>query len=608
MDNDAVVEDATLTELVKVAESDPKVAAVGAKAYYYEQRQKIWNFGGRIDWVRGKFFDTEQNEFNRESFKTEKETDTFPIGFGITRTDVIKKAGKIDERYFIYYEETDWHIRMKRLGYKLMVTSKARIWHKVSSSLGKESAAFYYYRTRNRLLFMYKNAPKIKFCLFMLYFLYDFTYNTWLTLYLSRRPKECRAALWGIIDFLRGKSGKRILNDDYLSEPISKIFLAKSARHAKNLLINIVFRLLYIPVWPWHLFKRLKFRYFKGKLNEILIIYLAEGLGDCILLSGVLPAIREKFKDAKINLLVFERFKEYFQDDPYVDRLFTYSDYRYAKYGFRKFLAYSRCIRKQCLPDILIDLLPNRFIKPAIFSGFIPKKLSIGFDYSIKRLFYDISVKINWNKYFYDLFFDVLKPLEISKKEPQYWVPQSVPEPVLSIEKNSQYKTIILATGGKYNLLKSKDYGGFKYYPELVTRLVNEGYQVILVGAEYDMDLQSITNDIPGDRFVNLLGKTSLPQLFSLVKEHADLVICNTSGLLYVALAVGIPAVFYAHPLENLSRWHPSPNNGRYLALRDNNQRQVSVNDFLGAVSKCLLRNSSCTDQNGENFTYKSAV
>lgn len=588
LDNDAIVDGLTLTELIKKAESDTKIAAVGSKTYYYDEPQKIWNFGSKIDWIQGKFFKTYQGQLDTGQLNKELEVDSFPIGFGIIRTDVIKRVGEIDEKYFIYYEETDWHIKMKKLGYKLVVTPKARIWHNASSSLGKESPIFYYYRTRNRLLFMYKNAPKIKFFLFCLYFLYDFTYNTLFTLYLSERIKEFRAALSGLIDFLRGRWGKKIMNDEYLSEPLYKRFLGKPIRYIRGIPLNILIWLMAIILYPWHFFRRSIFYHLRYKGNQILIIYMAEGLGDSILFSAVLPAIRKKFNNAKINLLIFDRFIEYFQNNPYIDQLFTYPDYRYAKYGFRKFLAYSRYVNRQCVPDILIDLLPNKFIKPAIFSWFIPKKLSIGFNHSIKKLFYDICVKVDWNKYFYDLFFDALKHLGIEKQKPRYWVPQSSSGQVFYIENNFKYKTVVLAPGGKFNILKPQDYRGFKYYPALVVRLVNNGYRVILVGAEYDIGLELLKASFPKDKLINLLGKTSIAQLFSIVKNYADLVVCNTSGLLYVALAVDVPAVFYAHPLENLKRWHPKPSSERFVALRDAIEKPVTIDTFFEAITKTL--------------------
>lgn len=208
VDNDAVVEPSTLTELTAEAERDDRLAAVGAMTYYSGRDKCIWHNGGRVCWRTGRFSDVEQGVIDSGQFTSVKYVDSFPIGFGIVRTDAIRRAGMIDERYFIYYEEADWHARMRKDGYCVAVTPRAKIFHKVSSSLGIESPEFYYYRTRNRLLFMRKNATRFQLVCFSLFFLYDFLCNTLLTLYLSKKNGQFKAALWGVCDFLRGRFGK----------------------------------------------------------------------------------------------------------------------------------------------------------------------------------------------------------------------------------------------------------------------------------------------------------------------------------------------------------------------------------------------------------------
>jgi GT2 family glycosyltransferase/ADP-heptose:LPS heptosyltransferase len=589
LDNDALVEPSTLRELVKIAEQDDSIAGVGARVFYYHQPTTIWCDGGaRWNWIKGNFSDSFQGKSVDRLSELSRPVDSFPIGFGIVRKEAIDKTGYIDERYFIYHEEADWFARMRKQGFRFVTAPCARIWHKASSSLGKGSSFFYYYRTRNLFLFIYANSSKWLFPFFMVWGLLNWSYHTLLTLYLSQKTKEYRAAIIGLIDFFKRQWGKKELDVEALSEPLYKRFFMKFIRYFKHLPLEGISEIGFILLFLYKFIRRFRFYHSVREIKQILIIYMAEGLGDCILFSGILPAIRTRFKNSKTNLLIFERFGEYFLGNPYIDQLFLYPDYRYVQKGLRGFIGYSREIKKHCSLDVGIDLLPNRFIKPAIFTWFIPKRLSIGFDYSIKKLFYDIPVKIDWGKFFYYAIFDALKPLGIEKKEPQYWVPQDLSNQDFSIDGDFSGKTIILAPGGKFNLLKPQGYGGFKYYPELVSRLVENGYRVILVGAGYDIDLQFLKDNFLQNKVINLCGRTSIPQLFTLVKNYADLVICNTSGLLYVALALGVPAVFYVHPLENLKRWHPAPEKREYVALRDTESNPVTINSFLYAINKIL--------------------
>ena len=207
--NDGCVEPSTLTELVKVAEADPSLGIVAPKVYYHGTN-KIWFAGGaRFDWLRGQFHGFHQNVEDDGSYDREGEAEYFPGGFSLFRVAAIRKAGLLDPRYFVYWEDPDWTIRFYRAGYKGWYTPRSRAWHKASSSLGMESPDFYYYRTRNRLLFVSQWAPFGIFPVFFLYFLFEFIFQTTPYLLRSKMTGQWRASLAGIFDFLRGRFGAR---------------------------------------------------------------------------------------------------------------------------------------------------------------------------------------------------------------------------------------------------------------------------------------------------------------------------------------------------------------------------------------------------------------
>ena len=209
--NDATVEPTTLSELVKVAERDPKIGMVHPKVYYYDQPRKIWFArGSRMNWWKGQFFGFVHKVEDDGRYDEETEADFFPGGFTLVRTEAIKKAGLLDPDYFIFLDDSDWSLRIHRLGYTGRYAPRARAWHKPSSSVGMESESFYYYRTRNRLFFVKKYAPFGIFPLFFFfYFPYELFFKTLPTLYLSGQKSQWKAVLLAVFDFLRGRRGQR---------------------------------------------------------------------------------------------------------------------------------------------------------------------------------------------------------------------------------------------------------------------------------------------------------------------------------------------------------------------------------------------------------------
>ena len=67
-------------------------------------------------------------------------------------------VGPFDERYFLYDEKTEWSFRMRRHGLRILIVPQARAWHNAGHGVAGGSAAYHYYMTRNRLLFVSENG------------------------------------------------------------------------------------------------------------------------------------------------------------------------------------------------------------------------------------------------------------------------------------------------------------------------------------------------------------------------------------------------------------------------------------------------------------------
>jgi hypothetical protein len=72
--------------------------------------------------------------------------------------EVLESVGPLPECYFLYYEELDWSMMLRRAGYEIWYEPAATIYHKESQSTGQNSPLKTYYITRNRLLFAQRNV------------------------------------------------------------------------------------------------------------------------------------------------------------------------------------------------------------------------------------------------------------------------------------------------------------------------------------------------------------------------------------------------------------------------------------------------------------------
>ncbi|CAD6490161.1 MAG: Glycosyl transferase family 2 [Candidatus Argoarchaeum ethanivorans] len=176
LSNDTVVDKEFLGELVKVGESDEKIGIVGAVNYYYDEPEKIWFSGGKINFWNGKVYSIRANEIDKRQHDMIKEADYVAGSCLLIKKEVIKGVGILDREYFAFWEDADWCVRAHKAGYKVVYVSDAKIWHKVSSTTKKISGFYEYYNTRNTFLFMKKHATRVQFISFILWF---FLTNFW---------------------------------------------------------------------------------------------------------------------------------------------------------------------------------------------------------------------------------------------------------------------------------------------------------------------------------------------------------------------------------------------------------------------------------------------
>ena len=87
----------------------------------------------------------------------------------MVKRDVIEKVGPMPEEFFLYYEELDWSVQIRKKGYLIYYQPRAVVFHKGSVSVGKDSTLKTFYYNRNRILFMRRNVSRFQFFVFFLY-------------------------------------------------------------------------------------------------------------------------------------------------------------------------------------------------------------------------------------------------------------------------------------------------------------------------------------------------------------------------------------------------------------------------------------------------------
>ena len=142
----------------------------------------------------------------------------------MVKRETIEKAGLMPECYFLYYEELDWSMMIRRAGYDIWYEPAMTVYHKESQTTGQQSPLRTYYITRNRLLFVKRNNLSATRYLSYIYLIAIVACRDMLKYTLQRRFDLARATIKGIRDFLANSQfssqrhtplRRRILNSQF---------------------------------------------------------------------------------------------------------------------------------------------------------------------------------------------------------------------------------------------------------------------------------------------------------------------------------------------------------------------------------------------------------
>jgi GT2 family glycosyltransferase len=148
-------------------------AIVAPRILYYDDNT-IWYGGGKIRSIAATTSHYRDGKMVEKGDCEDHYTSYAPTCFMGIRAEVFQRVGLMDERYFVYYDDTDFVYRCLKQGFRLFYLGSSEIRHKVSSSTGGASSDFsIYYYNRNRLFFIRKHMTG--FTRLIAYIWYHFT-------------------------------------------------------------------------------------------------------------------------------------------------------------------------------------------------------------------------------------------------------------------------------------------------------------------------------------------------------------------------------------------------------------------------------------------------
>lgn len=269
------------------------------------------------------------------------------------------------------------------------------------------------------------------------------------------------------------------------------------------------------------------------------------GIGDAVLLLPAIAALKEKHPESSISILAEKRNSAIFSFCRPVDRAFRYD-------SLRDLIAVLRGTY-----DVVIDTEQWHRLS-AVIARMTGAPMLIGFATNQRKKLFTHTASYSHDSYERNSFFSLLEPLGISGI-PCCSAPfLDIPEKAI----HTAFEKMAVATGGPFVALfpgasiPERRWGAEKFR-ELAIRLHRSEVAVVVIGGRGDEEAgETITAGSVG---LNLAGRTSLAETAAVLSK-SRLLVTGDSGVLHIAVALGVPTVSLFGPgIEK--KWAPRGEN-----------------------------------------------
>jgi hypothetical protein len=160
MNNDTIIDEKAITELITTCKSYNNKAIVTGKVYEFDNPQVLQYVGSKL--INNnilKYDFIESDSIDKGRFNHICERDMIDDIFWLFNKKLFSDIGYYSNDFWFNGESTDYALRARNNGYKLVYTPYAKIWHKGSLSIGGRDGnpRYAYLRTKASIILRYKH-------------------------------------------------------------------------------------------------------------------------------------------------------------------------------------------------------------------------------------------------------------------------------------------------------------------------------------------------------------------------------------------------------------------------------------------------------------------
>lgn len=146
-----------LERLARRLEERPSLGAVGPALGLHADPERLYAAGGFVDprtWDPRHIVDPRMPEIDSWLDRPPHDAQWLDGACVLLRLAAFRQVGLLDQRYFLYYEDVDYCLRLGAAGWAIECVPSAQAWHDTA----RPSPLLQYLDNRNRLVFVFEHA------------------------------------------------------------------------------------------------------------------------------------------------------------------------------------------------------------------------------------------------------------------------------------------------------------------------------------------------------------------------------------------------------------------------------------------------------------------
>jgi heptosyltransferase-2 len=319
--------------------------------------------------------------------------------------------------------------------------------------------------------------------------------------------------------------------------------------------------------------------------KRVLVIQTAF-LGDAILSIPLLKEITSKLNPDSLTFVCRKGFGELFLKAGLVNNVIEVDkeNSQSLKDAFTQM--------KLFLPDLIVS--PHRSFRTTFWVARLNAIMKIGFKGFLRSLVYSITVVYDRSKHDVERQLSLLKPLGVNPALNDSLIRVQISD---GKKFNFDKPFVVIAPGSQWNTKRWT----FEGFLNVSKNLKEQGFEIVVIGVKNERELcDKLSGQISGSR--NFCGQTSVFEMAQLIK-HASLLICNDSGSMHIATAVGTPVVSIFGPTVKGQGYFPWSENSKVVEV-DLSCRPCGAHGH----DECPIGTHACMKNISASVVYQSAI